>query len=191
MRLCSVWLCSKLLGGRGLIRAAFYHISTDSMLAWSLSSSWTSCLAFLRPFIEILRSLVTAWCFASILSAGCVLCFLVSSPDLDCGAEFFGDDLAFCRNSWISCGVCESPKQTLSQENSLRLALRRRCIFCQITLTYCCCLGLSTSLLLVIYVACIQIWPFYYLLSVVLKAVHLREHILDMWICKNSVECRE
>ena len=25
--------------------------------------------------------------------------FLVSSPDLDCGAEFFGDDLASYRNS--------------------------------------------------------------------------------------------
>ena len=53
-------LCSKLLSGRGLglTRAAFYHISTHSVLARSLSSSWTSCLVSLRPFIEILRSLV-------------------------------------------------------------------------------------------------------------------------------------
>ena len=68
MRLCSMWLCSKLLGGRGLTRAAFYHISTDSVLALSLSGSLTSCLASLRPFIEILRSLVTEWCFACIYS---------------------------------------------------------------------------------------------------------------------------
>ena len=58
LRLCSMRLCSKLLGGRGLTRAAFYQISTDSVLARSLSGSWTSCLASLRPFIEILRSLV-------------------------------------------------------------------------------------------------------------------------------------
>ena len=37
--------------------------------------------------------------------------------DLDCGGEFFGDDLASCRNSSISCGCgicdCESPQQKL------------------------------------------------------------------------------
>ena len=33
--------------------------------------------------------------------------------------------------------MCESPQQRLSQENSLRLALWRRCSFCQITLTSC------------------------------------------------------
>ena len=55
--------------------------------------------------------------------------------NLDCDAEFFGDDLAFYRHSSISCGVCESPQQRLSQENSLRLALRWRCKLCQITLT--------------------------------------------------------
>jgi len=69
LRLCSMRLCSKLLGGQGLTLAAFYDISTDSVLAQSLSSSWTSCLTSLRPFIEILQSLVTA----SVLSAGCVL----------------------------------------------------------------------------------------------------------------------
>jgi len=37
-----------------------------------------------------------------------------------------------------SHGICESPQQRLSRENSLRLALRRRCAFCQITLTCCC-----------------------------------------------------
>jgi len=55
------------------VRWTFYQISTDSVLMRSLSGSWTSCLASLRPFIKILWSLVTAWCFASILSAGCVL----------------------------------------------------------------------------------------------------------------------
>ena len=29
--------------------------------------------------------------------------FLVSSPDLDCGAEFVGDDLTSYRNSSLSC----------------------------------------------------------------------------------------
>ena len=56
----SMRLCSKLLCGRGLTGAAFYRISTDSVLKQSLSGSWASCLASLRPFIEILRSLVTA-----------------------------------------------------------------------------------------------------------------------------------
>ena len=60
MRLYSMQLCTKLLGGRGLTHAAFYQISTDSMLVWSLSGSLVSCLASLRPFIEMLRSLVTA-----------------------------------------------------------------------------------------------------------------------------------
>ena len=55
--------------------------------------------------------------------------------DLDCGAESFGDDMASCRNSLIPCGIGELPQQRLSQENSLRLGLRRRCGFCQITLT--------------------------------------------------------
>ena len=54
--------------------------------------------------------------------------------DLDSGAEFFGEDLAFHRHSSISCGICESQQQGISQENSLLLALRRRCSFCQITL---------------------------------------------------------
>ena len=43
-----------------ITRAAFYQISTDSVLAQSISGSWTSCLASFRPFIEILQSLVTA-----------------------------------------------------------------------------------------------------------------------------------
>jgi len=42
-----------------LTQAAFYQISTDSLLALSLTGSLTSCLASLRPFIEILRSLVS------------------------------------------------------------------------------------------------------------------------------------
>jgi len=51
-------LSSKLLGGCGLTRAAFYQISADGMLVRFLSGSSTSCLACLWPFIEILRSLV-------------------------------------------------------------------------------------------------------------------------------------
>jgi len=43
------------------------------VLPLSLSGSLTSCSASLWPFIEILRSLVTAWCFASVVSAGWVL----------------------------------------------------------------------------------------------------------------------
>jgi len=48
------------------------------------------------------------------------------------------------RNSSISCGICESSQQRLSQENSLQLASRRWRSFCQITLTSCMalCLGL-------------------------------------------------
>ena len=42
------------------ICTVFYQISTDSALARSLSDSWASCLATIWPFIEILRSLVTA-----------------------------------------------------------------------------------------------------------------------------------
>ena len=33
---------------------------------------------------------------------------------LDCGAEFFEDDLASCRTFSISCGMCESPQQSIS-----------------------------------------------------------------------------
>ena len=69
LRLCSMRLCGRACYkvaydfvasscGRGLTRAAFYQISTDSVLARSLSCSWTSCLASLRPFIEILLSLL-------------------------------------------------------------------------------------------------------------------------------------
>ena len=114
MRFRSMRLCRKLLGGRGLTRAAFYQISTDSVLAQSHSGSWASCLASLRPFIDILRSLVTAWCFASVLSAGCVLylresaVFLFPARILTASQNFFGDDLTSCRNSSISCGICES-----------------------------------------------------------------------------------
>ena len=54
MRLCSMQLCSKFLCGRGLTRAAFYQISTDNVLVWSVSGSWTFCLASLWSFIKIL-----------------------------------------------------------------------------------------------------------------------------------------
>jgi len=41
--------------------------------------------------------------------------FLVSNPDLDCGAEFFGDDLASYRNSSISCFVYNSSLRSFVQ----------------------------------------------------------------------------
>ena len=94
MRLCSMWLCGKLLGGRSLTRAAFYQISTDSVLARSLSVSRTSCLVSLRPLIKILR--ISCYCMMLCKHTLCWVCplssrkrsFLVSSPDLDCGADF-------------------------------------------------------------------------------------------------------
>ena len=123
MRLCSMRLCSKLLGGCGLTHAAFYQISTDSMLSRSLSGSWTSCLVSLQPFIKILRSLcycmkllresLQAYSLLGVSSMFAKAQFSFFQPDVDCGAEFFDDDLASCQNSLISYGICESPQQTV------------------------------------------------------------------------------
>ena len=140
MRLCSMRLC--ISSWVGAVRATFYQISIDSVLSRSLSGcSCISCLASLRPFIDILP--ISCYRVMLCKRTVCWMCplpsrkrsFLVYS-----GAEFFGEDLASCRNSSTSCGIgyiCESPQQRLSQENSLRLAVRRRCSFCQITLTSC------------------------------------------------------
>ena len=63
-------------------------------------------------------------------------CSLAFAVQFSSSVNFFGDNLASCRNSSIPCQH-ESPQQRLSQESSLRLALLRRCSCCQITLTSC------------------------------------------------------
>ena len=65
-------------------------------------------------------------------------------PVVDCFATILTAAQKFLATIWplskffdFLCTICESPQQRLSHVNSLRLALRRRCSLCQITLTSC------------------------------------------------------
>ena len=90
-------------------------------------SSVSNCLLTARDASHCWRSTVSQCNFLAVRFSSSAIFFI---------GEFFGDDLASYRNSSICCGICESPQQRLYKEN-LRLASRRRCGFCQITLTFC------------------------------------------------------
>ena len=117
---------------RRLLQIACYKVSLCDFVA---HYDFVACVCVDGRATKSHAALYHATCYSVMLFKRtlCWVCplsspkrsFLIFSPDLD--AEFFGDDLASCRNSSISCGICESPQQRLSQENSLRLALRRRC----------------------------------------------------------------
>ena len=122
------------------------HFTRFQLTACSCGPSAAAELLVWRLFWAFYRnSSISCYCVMLCKRTLCWVCplssrkriFLYPALILTGAQNFFGDDLASCRNSSLSSGICESPQQRLSQENSLRLAFRRRCGFCQITLTSC------------------------------------------------------